>query len=208
MKRVSEILKEERERKGLSFDYIENLLKIKSEYLYAIEEGQFNKLPSQSYAIGFIKNYADFLGLPKNKVIALYKREYIDEKHEIMPEFRKNTGRFNKKSFFNAKIIFIISVFLIVFIFIIYQYSSLFFGPPLSLSSPKDGQVVNDNLVQIKGKTDSYSVIFVDKEEVYVNMDGSFKKTLYVFPGKKEIEIIAKNRFGKETREKVEVTVE
>ena len=75
MRRVSDILREEREKKNLSLEYIEKTTKIRVEYLKAIEEGRFHTLPSESYALGFVKNYASFLGLSRARIVALFRRE-------------------------------------------------------------------------------------------------------------------------------------
>jgi len=41
--------------------------KIKEVFLEYIENGEYEKLPSSSYARGFVKNYIKFLNLPKKK---------------------------------------------------------------------------------------------------------------------------------------------
>ncbi|OGH10309.1 MAG: hypothetical protein A2857_02590 [Candidatus Levybacteria bacterium RIFCSPHIGHO2_01_FULL_36_15] len=208
MRRVSDILREEREKKNLSLEYIEKTTKIRVEYLKAIEEGRFHTLPSESYALGFVKNYASFLGLSRARIVALFRREYKEENREIIPNFRKNTNRFSKNPFRNSKNILITAIFLIVAVYIFFQYNSLLFGPPLSVSSPKNGETIHNNVVEIKGKTDPYAVLSIDGEEIFVGIDGSFKKSIYVFPGNKKISIVAKNRFGKETKQNFEVKVE
>ncbi len=208
MRRISEILKEEREKKGYSLDFVEKTIKIKSEYLLAIEEGRFFDLPSESYALGFIKNYSRFLDISTNKAAALFRREYKGEKREVLPRFRKETDQFLRKSLITPKTIFIFFLFLIFAGYIALQYNSFFFGPPLDLTSPKNEQVIYDNIVKISGKTDPYAIVVVDGEDVFVNLDGTFAKSLYVFPGDKKITVIAKNRFGKETREVRNIKVE
>lgn len=198
MKKISEILREEREKKGYSFQEIEKATKIKTKFLLSIEEGKYRDLPSESYALGFVKNYAQFLGVSQDKAAALFRREFHEEKREVLPEYQKETDRF-KKNYLNPKIV-LVTVLVTIFLgYISFQYHSFLFGPPLSISTPQDNQVVKDNVVQITGKTDPYAVVFVDGEEVFINIDGTFKKSVYVFPGEKKIKIIAKSRFGRET---------
>lgn len=208
MRKVSDVLREEREKKEYSLECVQKITKIKIEYLKAIEEGKFSKLPSESYALGFIKNYADFLGLPKPKIIALFRREYEEEKREIVPEFRKNTNRFSRNNIFDSKNILIIAIFVIVLGYIFFQYGPLFYGPPLEILTPKNTQVITNNVIEVSGKTDPYAVVSVDGEDVSVALDGSFKKSIYAFPGEEEVTVIAKNRFGKETKQAVKVKVE
>ncbi|MDR0367445.1 MAG: helix-turn-helix domain-containing protein, partial [Rickettsiales bacterium] len=70
-----DILRKAREAKNLDFDAISNAVKIKPQYLAAIEESKFSKLPGQAYVIGFMRTYADYLGLDAAKTVAQYKLE-------------------------------------------------------------------------------------------------------------------------------------
>ena len=80
MKTVGEILKDEREVKNLSLDEVATATKIKKEFLEAIEKNDFQKILSEVTLRGFIKNYAEFLGLSSKSVLAVFKRDFIREK--------------------------------------------------------------------------------------------------------------------------------
>jgi len=103
MRKVSELLKEEREKKGYSFQDVEKSTRIKKHFLVALEEGRFKDLPSESYALGFIKSYGNFLNLPSQKTTALFRREYEEEKRDVIPEFRRNQEKFKKITFIDRK---------------------------------------------------------------------------------------------------------
>lgn len=60
---IGTMLREERERQGLSLDTVSDKTKISRSCLAAIEEGNDNLLPHPVYAKGFIKNYARLLGV-------------------------------------------------------------------------------------------------------------------------------------------------
>lgn len=65
--------KETREDMGLSVSDVTDTLRIGREYIEAIENSEFDKLPDRVYAIGFIRNYARFLGIDEVEAIAEYK---------------------------------------------------------------------------------------------------------------------------------------
>jgi cytoskeletal protein RodZ len=50
-------------------------LRIRQAYLEAIEEGRYGDLPGVAYAIGFVRAYADHLGLHAEEVVRRYKEE-------------------------------------------------------------------------------------------------------------------------------------
>jgi len=72
---VGESLRERREDLGLDLDEIGTMLRIKPAYLAALEQGRSHDLPGPTYAIGFVRAYADFLGLDAEQVLARFKAE-------------------------------------------------------------------------------------------------------------------------------------
>jgi cytoskeletal protein RodZ len=209
MRKISEILKDAREDKGLSLETIERETKIKKEFLEAIEAGRFGKLPSDSYAQGFVRNYAKYLGIPLSSAIPLFRREFKSKhKDHIIPEFRKSQHKFSRKFFLSAKTLGVAFVVLVLAIYFFFQYSSFFFPPELTIQNPKNGQKISGNIVEVSGKTDPYATVTVNDSEVYVALDGTFKKAEYMFSGNNQVTVVAKNRYGKETSKTVTVKVE
>lgn len=58
-----EALREARHKSNLSLSQISNLLRIRHDYLKAIENGTPDDIPGATYAIGFIKSYSNYLGI-------------------------------------------------------------------------------------------------------------------------------------------------
>ena len=52
---------------------VANALRIRQVYLQAIEDGQFDDLPGPTYAAGFVRAYADYLGLELEEVMRRYR---------------------------------------------------------------------------------------------------------------------------------------
>ena len=68
-------LREARERSGQGLQDASSNLRIRLEYLRAIENGDFKALPGMTYAIGYVRTYAQYLGLDVEQAIALFKTE-------------------------------------------------------------------------------------------------------------------------------------
>ena len=60
---VSDTLRQERERQGMSRKDLSDRTKISERHLIAIDEGDFSAMPSRTYIIGFVRSYANALGL-------------------------------------------------------------------------------------------------------------------------------------------------
>lgn len=62
-----------REAKGVSLDEASHVTKIGKTYLAAIEEGHFEKLPNAAYLKGFLRLYANYLGLSGDEMLSRYQ---------------------------------------------------------------------------------------------------------------------------------------
>jgi cytoskeleton protein RodZ len=63
---IGSSLREARIRQGIDFPALEQGTKIRAKYLRALEDERFELLPAHTYVKGFLRSYADFLGLDGN----------------------------------------------------------------------------------------------------------------------------------------------
>lgn len=75
---VAATLKDARERHDRSLRDVAAVLNIRYVYLQAIEDGEFNKLPGNTYAIGFLRSYAEYLGLDGEDLVTRFKAEVAE----------------------------------------------------------------------------------------------------------------------------------
>ena len=72
---VAEALRRTREEHGQDLGTVAEVLRIRHAYLEAIESGDFDRLPGTTYALGFLRTYAEFLGLDGDEIVERFKRE-------------------------------------------------------------------------------------------------------------------------------------
>ena len=72
---VGALLRASRVRIGEDLQDVALLLRIRYPYLEAIEGGRFEELPGKTYAVGFVRAYADHLGLDGEEVVRRFKAE-------------------------------------------------------------------------------------------------------------------------------------
>ncbi len=198
---VGEKFHDKRIKKGYTLEEVSKATKIRSSFLLSIEKGDHKNLPSSTYVYGFVRNYARFLGLPEHETLAIFKREYDEEKFlKVLPEGLAKNDDFPLSKF---KITQTLKIFLLVFIvlliYIIFQYRSAIFNPMLSVSTPAENSVISSQAVTVVGKTDPNATVFVNSELAILDKDGNFKKTINVFPGHSKITIKSVNNFNKTT---------
>ena len=70
---VGALLKASRLRIGEELSEVSDVLRIRNVYLEAIEDDRYQDLPGPTYATGFIRAYADHLGLDSDEIIHRFK---------------------------------------------------------------------------------------------------------------------------------------
>lgn len=70
---AGEILKKRREDLGRDIQEIADLLKIRADYLRAIEEDAFAQLPAPVYTTGYIRCYARYLDIDADSIVRYYE---------------------------------------------------------------------------------------------------------------------------------------
>ncbi len=82
---IGNTLREARIRRGLTITDVESITKIRSKYLEALEENDFEVLPGPTVVKGFLRSYASFLKLDPDLLLAEYRSQYEDSREEIGP---------------------------------------------------------------------------------------------------------------------------
>ncbi|MCQ2559237.1 MAG: DUF4115 domain-containing protein [Clostridia bacterium] len=99
---IGKSLREAREAKHLSLSEAEEKLKIRSRYLEALENEDFTVLPEKVYARGFLRSYAQFLGLDAELLLqefeALKAEEAPEEESKASPSYEQSFAVPNKKT--------------------------------------------------------------------------------------------------------------
>ena len=75
-------LRDARQRGGYSVADAAHVLRIQEQYLEALEEGRFDRIPGTTYTIGFLRSYSGFLGLDPDEMVEAFKREQGLDKNE------------------------------------------------------------------------------------------------------------------------------
>jgi len=76
---IGDQLRAARERKGLTLERVADETNIAKRYLAALEAEDFGVFPGDPYAIGFLRNYADYLGLSGDEMASAFKSMRIQE---------------------------------------------------------------------------------------------------------------------------------
>lgn len=202
MRTVGQILKEEREKKFYEIEEVEKATKIRKELLEALEEGNWAKLPPPTFIQGFIKNYSKFLGLDSEKLLAIFRREFSDQKHppKILQAW---IDPLDKKKFHitPTKVIsgLVLVLVVIFFAYLWVEYRFLVGAPFLEVLQPNDLVTVTEDVIEVAGKTDPEAKITINDQTVSVDFAGNFSQSVKLTESANTIKVSATSKSGKTT---------
>jgi cytoskeleton protein RodZ len=87
---IGNSLREARLRQSLDFPEIEQGTKIRGKYLRALEDEQFDVLPAQTYVKGFLRSYAEYLGLDGQLYVDEYNSRFVVGEEEPQSRPRRS----------------------------------------------------------------------------------------------------------------------
>ena len=91
---IGNSLREARLRQQLDFPEVEQATKIRARYLRALEDEQFDTLPAETYVKGFLRAYAEYLGLDGQLYVDEYNSRYVvGEDEPVARPRRSSAGR-------------------------------------------------------------------------------------------------------------------
>lgn len=200
MKTAGMLLQEKRLLKELTIEEIASAIKVKPKYLTALENSDFASLPSSTFTKGFLRNYASALKVNPETVLAMFRRDFVEnEQGEIIPKGLVKPVS-NKPKVFSA-LSFLIGLTLLFFLgFLGYQLIGWWSLPKLDILQPISGEVYGE-LVTIKGKTDYDAALSINDQKVIVNQYGEFSLDLLFPAGTHSVIVTTTNRQGKSKME-------
>jgi len=106
MESIGEFFKQVRETKGLTIDEVASKTRIRTDFVKALEDGNFAKLPDQVFARGFVRSYARSLGLDEEDAIhrfaqsagAYYDKQVERERLKVRQAEEERKKQANRKA--------------------------------------------------------------------------------------------------------------
>lgn len=205
MRSLGQLLKTQRENKKLTIDDVHKFIKIHQKYLSALETDDYSVFEGKVHAKGFLKMYSDFLELNTSEVMALWRREY-----EAGFEKLKEEKFFQIKPVETAKIAITpglvlgsvaATLIILFFSYLFYQYKTFTGDPKLEIYYPQNNISVTADILDVTGKTELDSEVFINNQKIILNTDGGFAASIKLKEGLNTLSIVAVNKLNKKSEE-------
>lgn len=202
MKTAGQILKEARLKKRLELEDAARITRIRTQFLSFIEADDYGQLPNGTVARGFIRNYCEFLELSPQQVLAVLRRDFIEnDQGRIIP--KGMVEPVNHPSFWTPRTTLVATFSLVMTLFaayLVYQYRVLVGPPPLELTEPVDRVTIGEPTVEVVGRTDPEATVAVNGQLIVLDKGGQFMVRLPVKSGENPIEVIATSKSGRSSQ--------
>jgi cytoskeleton protein RodZ len=95
---IGNSLREARVRRGIDFAQAEVATKIRGKYIRALEEEHFELLPAETYVKGFLRTYAEYLGLDGQLYVDEYNSRFVIGEEQTEARARRSAARPQKRN--------------------------------------------------------------------------------------------------------------
>jgi hypothetical protein len=89
----------------------------------------------------------------------------------------------------------------------LYKAKAFLGGPKIIIEYPKNGQTVEESFMEISGKVINISSLFLNGRQIFTDKEGNFKGELLLADGYNIIEMSGADKFGRTTKEKLEIVL-
>lgn len=205
--KAGERLRQARNSLHLNLKQVAYKTGIKQDYLIAMENENFSVLPSGLYGKNFIKKYAQFLQIDPEEI--LNKTPFALENPQNNPFSKKQIKRKNFLVF--PKIIRNILLVLIILAF--FSYLSFYLlkareMPELVIHEPKDNITIEEQKINISGKTDPSAKLTINGKTIFLENNGNFSTGIDLKQGINELVIISQKKYSQENIIEKQISVQ
>lgn len=193
----SNFLKDKMRERNLTFKRLSELTGVSVRHLEALSSGNPDRLPSAPYLKGYLLRLGEVLGFDPDEAWREMKKLTDPKSSGESDEPAKN--RFSREPIPRYTIAGIVVLLLLMYAGLrFYKISGM---PSLIISSPQENMVVvGENSFLLAGSVSNASELAINSEQVQIQPDGSWQKTVSLQPGINTVEITAKKFLGREAK--------
>jgi len=199
-KTIGDQLRLARLEKGWTIIKVAARLKVKPEYIRALEEEDYKKIPSGLYGKIFLKKYVIFLGLDYKSIVRNFVKDRQSLYHNEPDIFSKKVVARSQlaifpKIFRNSLIALVI---IICFLYLGFYLKKITSPPFLTITAPAINQVQTEFTANVSGETELESEVYINGQMILIDRQGKFFQEISLKKGVNIIVIKAKKKYSRE----------
>ena len=210
MSKLGDILRGQREGKGITLDQAAADTRIREKFLKALEDADYQSLPGAVYTKGFLRNYAEYLDLDQEELVVLFHQERGTVGPEAPRTFRPMRPIMHRSLIFTPAVLVPVVVLagIVLFVgYLYYQFTSFAVAPALDIYDPATDAIAQDAQFVLHGRTVPAGRVTVQVfpgpltlSDIHPDADGSFSATVSLTTGANHIIVEVLDQSGKVSR--------
>lgn len=200
---LGEYLRHAREVLKLDYPAVRRLTQIPEKFLHALEEGDYQILPSDVYVKGFLKSLAAVYRVPPSSLLEQFEKERGVERIIKTGHLNPQPRTFNMPRFTITpkRLSLVLAVFLVIASlgYFSWQLRSVSAAPRLEILEPKTDETLGARSILLRGSTEPDSKVSLNSQEILVDEKGNFQEVVNLSEGENLLKLRSENKFGKST---------
>jgi cytoskeletal protein RodZ len=199
-KTIGDQLRLARLEKGWTIARVAVKLKVKPEYVKALEEEDYKKIPGGLYGKIFLKKYVHCLGLDYKTIVRHFVKDRQVSYHGESDVFSKKVVARSQlaifpKIFRNGLVALVI---LVCFLYLGFYLKKITAPPFLTVTTPAINQVQTEFTAIVSGETELESEVYINGQMILIDRQGKFSQEISLKKGVNIIVIKAKKKYSRE----------
>lgn len=206
---LGEYLQDGRNSRRVTIEQAARDLKIRPEYIRAIEQSEYKTLPSPVFVKNYVQKYTQYLKLPTDHTSKLLEEEL--KVYTQTPSIPTLKGHLTKQPLRVVQVVGIVGVLLLILAVVTYfsfEISSTIQPPELVLDSIPDKVSADNRAIVISGHTVPEAIVTINDQTVSVKEDGSFTQPVTLQTGVNLFKVIVKMKRSREHVEYHQIVVD
>ena len=198
-----------REQSRLTIAQVADRLRIRPEYIEAIEQSKYTALPSGVFVKNYVQRYAKLLGVSWATVAPLVEAElavYTPTPH--IPTLKQYLTRQPLRLMQVVGALVMVFVLLGVGVYFGLELTHIIEPPALTVANLPATVSVDQRIVTITGQTAPEAVVSINDQTVPVAPDGAFTQQIALQPGSNILKIESKTKRSKPNTQYYQIYVE
>jgi hypothetical protein len=203
--RLGEILRAQREKKGITLEQAAADTRIREKFLKALEDSDYQTLPGTVYTKGFLRNYAEYLDLRTEELVVQFHQER--DQPDAPRSFKPMDPIIRRSLIFTPAVLVPVVVLagIVLFVsYLYYQFVSFAVPPRIDVTEPASDAIAHSADFIVKGRTVADGRVTVQVfpgpltiADIRPNTDGTFTVAVQLNPGRNHIEVEVLDVTGK-----------
>jgi cytoskeletal protein RodZ len=203
--RLGEMLRAQREKKGITLEQAASDTRIREKFLKGLEDSDYQTLPGTVYTKGFLRNYAEYLELPTEELVVQFHQER--DQPDAPRTFKPLNPIARRSLIFTPAVLVPVVVLagIVLFVsYLYYQFVSFAVPPRIEVTEPASDAIAQSVDFVVKGRTVPDGRVTVQVfpgpltvADIRPNADGTFSVSVQLNPGSNHIVVEVLDVTGK-----------